>query len=39
MPEPIVLDDSVSIYQGDALTVLSTLPSDSVHCVVTSPPY
>lgn len=24
---------------GDALTVLRTLPSDSVHCCVTSPPY
>lgn len=27
------------IQQGDALTVLKTMPSDSVHCVVTSPPY
>lgn len=27
------------IYQGDALAVLKTLPSESVHCVVTSPPY
>lgn len=27
------------IYQGDALEVLRTLPSESVHCVVTSPPY
>jgi DNA modification methylase len=24
---------------GDALEVLRTLPSESVHCVVTSPPY
>jgi len=27
------------IYQGDALAVLRTLPAESVHCVVTSPPY
>lgn len=24
---------------GDSLTVLKTLPSESVDCVVTSPPY
>ena len=27
------------IIQGDALSVLSSLPSDSIDCVVTSPPY
>lgn len=27
------------ILQGDALTILKTLPSESVDCVVTSPPY
>lgn len=27
------------ILQGDSLEVLKTLPSDSVHCMVTSPPY
>lgn len=27
------------IIVGDALSVLRTLPSESVHCVVTSPPY
>lgn len=27
------------IYCGDALTVLRTLPAESVHCVMTSPPY
>ena len=27
------------ILQGDSLEVLKTLPSDSVHCIVTSPPY
>ena len=30
---------TATILQGDALTVLQTLPSESVHCVVTSPPY
>jgi site-specific DNA-methyltransferase (cytosine-N4-specific) len=33
-----ILRDSV-IYQGDALTVLRTLPSACVQAVVTSPPY
>lgn len=28
-----------TIHQGDALTMLRTLSSESVHCVVTSPPY
>ena len=27
------------IYQGDSAEVLKTLPPDSVHCCVTSPPY
>lgn len=27
------------ILQGDALTCLKTLPTDSVHCCLTSPPY
>lgn len=27
------------IHTGDALEVLKTLPDESVHCVVTSPPY
>lgn len=31
--------DINTIYEGDALRVLCTLPSSSVHCVVTSPPY
>lgn len=30
---------SVSILIGDALTILKKLPAESVHCVVTSPPY
>lgn len=31
--------NSCNIIQGDALTVLKTLPDQSVHCCVTSPPY
>ena len=27
------------VIQGDALEVLKTLPSESVNCVATSPPY
>ena len=30
---------TVRIIEGDALAVLRTLPSESVQCVVTSPPY
>lgn len=30
---------AVTILQGDALTVLRTLPSSHFDCVVTSPPY
>lgn len=33
---PIQLD---TIYTGDCLEVLRTLPDESVHCCVTSPPY
>lgn len=29
----------IDILQGDSLAVLRTLPSESVHCCVTSPPY
>jgi DNA modification methylase len=29
----------VMIYKGDCLEILKTLPDESVHCVVTSPPY
>lgn len=28
-----------SLLQGDAITVLRTLPNESVHCCITSPPY
>jgi len=29
----------VKIYQGDCISVLKTLPAESVNCCVTSPPY
>lgn len=29
----------IKIERGDCLAVLKTLPSESVDCVVTSPPY
>lgn len=31
--------ENYQILHGDALTMLRTLPTGSVHCVVTSPPY
>jgi len=31
--------DDVTLYHGDVLDVLAELPAESVHCVVTSPPY
>lgn len=30
---------SIDIKQGDAATVLATMPSESVQCAITSPPY
>jgi DNA modification methylase len=37
--KPYFQDDAVTIYEGDALSVLASLPEASVQCVVTSPPY
>lgn len=37
-PEVLSLEDSI-LFEGDALTVLQRLPSNSVQCAVTSPPY
>lgn len=37
-PRPLSVDGS-TIYEGDALSVLRLLPTGSVRCVVTSPPY
>ena len=34
-----VSEDGITLLQGDALAVLSTLPDASVSCCVTSPPY
>ena len=31
--------NTATILRGDAVTMLRTLPDNSVHCVVTSPPY
>src|SRR3990170_8284240 len=36
---PYYADDWLTVYQGDARAVLAELPAESVHCVVTSPPY
>ncbi|MFN3961653.1 MAG: hypothetical protein ACK4NQ_01595 [Fimbriimonadaceae bacterium] len=30
---------SYQVLNGDALTMLKALPSESVNCIVTSPPY
>lgn len=37
-PEVISIRESI-LFEGDALTVLQRLPSNSVQCAVTSPPY
>lgn len=37
-PQQVVLKESV-IFEGDARKVLQLLPSNSVQCVITSPPY
>ena len=36
--EPLQLTRSV-LFEGNALTVLQALPTESVRCVITSPPY
>jgi len=37
--KPYYQDNAVTIYHGDCLEVLGSLPSNSVDAVVTSPPY
>jgi len=37
--EPYYIDDAVTLWNGDALAVLRDLPTGSVDCCVTSPPY
>ena len=32
-------NSQVTLYLGNALDVLKTLPDESINCVVTSPPY
>lgn len=39
MPQPYYADDRVTLYGGDALAVLASLPDASIDAVVTSPPY
>lgn len=39
MSAPYYADESVTLWHGDALDVLRTLPDASVDCCVTSPPY
>lgn len=39
MNAPYYSDDQVTLHHGDALETLRMLPAESVHCVVTSPPY
>jgi DNA modification methylase len=36
---PFVQDTDFTLYVGDVREVLAELPPESVHCVVTSPPY
>jgi site-specific DNA-methyltransferase (cytosine-N4-specific) len=36
---PYYTDDSVTLWHGDSLDVLREMPSSSVDCCVTSPPY
>lgn len=39
MNAPYYSDDLVTLYHGDALSVLQDLPKGAVDCIVTSPPY
>jgi DNA modification methylase len=39
MTGPYYTDDQITLWHGDALAALSALPTESVNCVVTSPPY
>jgi len=36
---PYYTDDQITLWHGDALSVLRGLPDESVNCCVTSPPY
>lgn len=39
MTEPYYQDDAVTLYRGDALAVLASLPDASVDALITDPPY
>lgn len=39
MIEPVLQDNNLTVYNGDAAAVLKQLPDESVQCCVTSPPY
>jgi site-specific DNA-methyltransferase (adenine-specific) len=39
MIEPVYSQDGVTLYQGDCLEVLPTLPDGSIDAIVTDPPY
>src|SRR5690625_5289736 len=39
MSEPYYQDEHVTLYHGDCMDVMATLPYESVHAVVTDPPY
>ncbi len=36
---PYWKNDAITLYCGDCREVLRELPDESVHCVITSPPY
>ncbi len=36
---PHYADDWLTVYHGDSRAVMAEMPAESVHCVVTSPPY
>ena len=36
---PFWSDDHLTLYGGDCRAVMAEMPAESVHCVVTSPPY
>ena len=38
-PKPERLSDAVTLYEGDSLEVMRSLPSGSAHSVMTDPPY
>jgi DNA modification methylase len=39
MTEPYYADEHVTLYHGDCLDILTSLPRDTVHAIVTDPPY